>query len=81
MHGVNFVFTGGNGVCHDDKFRCPAATSDYTVDIMLTLWYEKCLRRHVVEYLIIRDMPHIHELRYPIDPCGKVAMLSSGGYH
>ena len=56
-------------------------TSDYRVDIMLTLWYEKCLRRHAVEYLIIRDMPHIHELRYLIDPCGKVSMLSSEGYH
>ena len=47
--------TGGTGVCRDDKFRCPAGTSDYRVDIMLTLLYEKCLRRHTVEYLIIRD--------------------------
>ena len=54
---------------------------DYRVDIMLTLRYEKCLRRHTVEYLMIRVMPHIHELRYPIDPSGKVSMLSSGGYH
>ena len=81
VHGVNFVVTGGTGVWHDDKFRCPAGTSDYRVDIMLTLRYEKCLRRHTVEYLIIRDIPHIHELRYSIDPCGKVLMLSSGGYH